>query len=183
MLILFDLNIPLKTHSQGSIFPSKSDIYPPPPLLKMIFFSPLATCRFSTPIVAFFFLNSSLFCIFFTLLLPLFSFSFPFFPFSFPFLPFSFTFSPFFSSPFHIFSPKCHRLIFPPSGGGGYFPVYRPLPIASLILLVVTEAVGICNTTTNRESNSRMSRPPRSLDFAEYYFTVLPALRILTLRW
>ncbi len=39
---------------QGSIFRSENDIYSPPPLLKIIFFPPLATCRFSTPIVAFF---------------------------------------------------------------------------------------------------------------------------------
>ncbi len=66
-------------------------------------------------------LNSSLFCIYFTLLLPLFSFSFPVLPFSFhssfffPLSSFSFTISPFFSLPFHNFSPKWHRLIFPPT--------------------------------------------------------------------
>jgi hypothetical protein len=38
---------------QGSIFRSEKDIYSPGPLLKMIFFPPLATCRFLTPIVAF----------------------------------------------------------------------------------------------------------------------------------
>jgi hypothetical protein len=86
------------------------------PLVKMIFFPPLVPCCFSTPILAFL-PYSSLFCIYFTLLLPLFSFSFPFLPFSFPFLPFPFTFSPFFSSPLPIFSPECHRLIFPPPGG------------------------------------------------------------------
>ncbi len=53
---------------------SENDIYSPPPLLKMIFFPPLVTHRFSTPIMVF--LPSSLFCIYFTLLLPLFSFSF-----------------------------------------------------------------------------------------------------------
>ncbi len=37
---------------QGSVFRSENDIYPPP-LLKIIFFRPLATCHFSTPIVAF----------------------------------------------------------------------------------------------------------------------------------
>ncbi len=37
---------------QGSIFRSENDIYSPP-LLKIIFFPPLATCSFSTPIVAF----------------------------------------------------------------------------------------------------------------------------------
>ncbi len=59
---------------------------------------------------------------YFAFILP---FYFPFLSFSFPFLPFSFTFSPFSFSPFHIFSPKWHRLIFPPPGG--YFPKYRPL--------------------------------------------------------
>ncbi len=52
---------------------------------------------------------------------------FPFFLFLyFPLFPFSFIFSIFFSSPFHIFSPKWHRLIFPPPRRGG-IPIYRPL--------------------------------------------------------
>ncbi len=59
-----------------------------PPFLKMIFFHSLAICHFRLPSWPFC-LNSSLFCIYFTLLLPLFSFFF--------------TFSPFFSSPSHIF--------------------------------------------------------------------------------
>ncbi len=61
----------------------------------------------------------------FALILPYFAFILPFFSFSFPFLPFSFTFSPFFSSPFHIFPPKWHRLIFSP-GGGGIFQYIDP---------------------------------------------------------
>ncbi len=70
------------------------------------------------------------------LILPYFAFILPFysppFSFSFPFLPFSFTFSPFFSSPFQIFFPKWHRLIFP-SPRGGYFPIYRPLAYCQLL--------------------------------------------------
>ncbi len=98
---------------QGSIFRSENDIYSPPPSENDIF-SPLAThCFFLLPSWPFC-LNSSLFCNYFTRLLPLFSFSFPF-------LPFSFTYSPLFSSPFHIFSPKWHRLISPSQGGGGIF--------------------------------------------------------------
>ncbi len=42
-----------KYMSQGSIFQSKTNIYSPLPLLKIIFFPPLATRRFSTTIVAF----------------------------------------------------------------------------------------------------------------------------------
>ncbi len=49
--------------------------------------------------------NSSLFCFYFTLLLPS-------WPFSFALLPFSFTFSTFFSSPFPIFLLKWHRWYF-----------------------------------------------------------------------
>jgi hypothetical protein len=52
---------------------------------------------------------SSLFCIYFTVLLPLFSFLSPFFFFLLHF--------PLFLL-FHIFSPKWHRLIFLPGGGG-----------------------------------------------------------------
>ncbi len=92
------------TGMQGSIFRSKNYIYPPP-LLKMIFFAPLATRLFLTPIMAFlpqffpilhlFYSFTSSFLIFF-----------PHSSFFFPFLLFSFSFSPFFSSPFHIFSSK-----------------------------------------------------------------------------
>ncbi len=77
-------------------------------------------------------------CGLFALILPYFAFILPlFFPSSHLLSPFflflsssfSFTFSPFFSSPFHIFSPKLHRLIFPPRG---YFLIYRPLAVALL---------------------------------------------------
>ncbi len=90
----------------------------PPPFWKLYFFPLSRHVVFWLPSLPFC-LNSSLLCNYFTLLLPLLSFSFPFLPFSSPFLPFSFTFSPFFFSPFHIFSPKWHRLIFPPPPGGG----------------------------------------------------------------
>ncbi len=73
-------------------------------------------------------LNSSIFCIYLTLLLPLFSFSFPFLPYSSPFLPFSFTFSPFLFFAFSYFFPLMTSADIRPSPrGGGYFPIYRPL--------------------------------------------------------
>ncbi len=70
-------------------------------------------------------LNSSLFCSYFTFLLPLFSLSFPFPLFSFSFLPFSFTFSPCFSLHFHIFSPNDIGWYFSlPPGGEVFFLQY-----------------------------------------------------------
>ncbi len=101
-----------------------------PPFRKW-YFPPIATHCFSCP----FCLNSFLFCIYFTLLLPIFSFSFFLFlflssiflflpsmylPFSSLyvssfFLPFSSLFLPsFFSSMLLIISRKLYRLIFPP---------------------------------------------------------------------
>ncbi len=62
-------------------------------------------------------LNSFLFCNYFTLLLLLSHFLSPFFLFLSPFFLFLLRFSPFFSSPFHILSPKWHRLIILPGGG------------------------------------------------------------------
>ncbi len=125
------------TFLQGSIFRSENVIYSPP-LLKMIFFPLLWHVVFWLPLWPFC-PNSSLFCNYFTLLLPLFSFSFPIFfsfpffpfyfpflPFSFPFLPFSFTFSPF-SLRLFIFFPPNDISWYPPPRGGGYFPIYRPL--------------------------------------------------------
>ncbi len=104
--------------SQESLFWSESDIYYPPfwkwnffPLSHHVVYQ-LQSCPFR--------LNSSLSCIYFTLLLDI-------FPLSICFLPFTPTFSPF-SLPLFIFSPKWHRLIFPPTGGEWYSPVYRPLP-------------------------------------------------------
>ncbi len=84
-----------------------------------IFFPLLATCRFPTD-GCLFFHNSSLFCIYFTFLLPIFSFSFKFDPFSLT--------SPFFLFPFSYFSPNGIGLYSPLGGGrAGYFPIYRPL--------------------------------------------------------
>ncbi len=68
-------------------------------------------------------LNSSIFGIYFTLLLPIYSFSFPYLPCSFPFLPFSFTFSSFFFYIFSLFYFPFH--IFPPNDIGRYiFPIH-----------------------------------------------------------
>ncbi len=67
---------------RGLYFGPKT-IFIPPPLRKMIF-SPLSQHVFRFPSWPFC-LNSSRFCNYFTLLLPLFSFSFPFLPFSFSF--------------------------------------------------------------------------------------------------
>ncbi len=99
------------TPSPRGLYFGPKTIFIPPPLLKMLFVPLLWHIVFQLPLCPFC-LNSSLFCNYFTLLLPLISFSFRFLPFSFPFLPFSFTFPSYFSSPFHIFSPKLHRLIF-----------------------------------------------------------------------
>jgi hypothetical protein len=65
-------------------------------------------------------LNSSLFCIYSTLLLPSFSFSFPLSSF-FLFYLHLFLFS------FSYFFLRWHWLIFLGGRGGGYFPIYRPL--------------------------------------------------------
>jgi hypothetical protein len=98
-----------------------------PPFLERTSFPPLATRRFLLllcPVC----LNSFLFCIYLTpVLLPISLFKpFPFLPFSFPFLPFSLTLSLFFISPFHIFCLQV-TLAEDSPGGGGYFPIYRPL--------------------------------------------------------
>ncbi len=102
-------------------FIPKTILIPPPTLLKMIFFPPLRTYCYFTPIVAFC-LDSSLFCIYFTLLLPLFYFLFSLFlPFSFPIIPFSLTFSSFF-----IFFPWMPSTDIPPPRGGD-ISIYRTL--------------------------------------------------------
>ncbi len=89
--------IHLTTQGLGSIFippsPSEKDIFPP-----------LTTCHFRLLLWPFT-LNSSLFCIYFTLLLPLLPFSFPFFLFLSPFFLFLLRFPPF-SLPLFIFSPQ-----------------------------------------------------------------------------
>ncbi len=97
----------------------------PPSFLKWYFFPLSRHVVFPLPSWPFF-LNSSLFCIYFTLLLPLFSFPFPFLLFSFPFLPFSFTFSPFFLFTFSYFFPQMTPADIPPPRGR-YFPIYGPL--------------------------------------------------------
>jgi hypothetical protein len=105
----------------------KRYLFPPPPFWKWYFFPPLGTSRFFDS-------HHSLFALilpYFAFILP-FNFPFsqflsPFFIFLSPFFLFSFIFSPFFSSPFHIFSPKWHWLIFPPpQGGWGIFQYIGP---------------------------------------------------------
>ncbi len=104
--------------------------------MKMIFF-PLSQYVIFQPPSWPFCLNSSLYCNYFTLLLPLFSFSFLFLPFSFSFLPFSITFSPFFSSPFSYFFPQMTSAdIFPPPPpqGGSIFQYIGPWDTLSRLL-------------------------------------------------
>ncbi len=119
---------------RGSIFRSENDIYFPPPPSENYIFSPSYDTLFFDSHHGLFALILPYFAIILLFYFPLlifFPLSSSFFPLSsFLFPPFSFfvTFSPFFSSPFHIFSPKWHRLIPPPpSRGGGYFPINRPL--------------------------------------------------------
>ncbi len=97
------------------IFRSENDIYPPP-LLKMIFL-PLSGDIVFTPIVAFL-LYSSLFCFYFTLLLPFSHFLSPFFLFPSP--------SPFFLFLLHFSAVSLPLFKFSPQmtladirGGGG----------------------------------------------------------------
>ncbi len=113
----------------------KQYLSPPPPLLKMILFPPLATSRFSTPIVAFlpkffsilhlFYPVSSLFLIFF----PLSSFFFPLSSFFFPLSSFFFYIFPLFLFPFSNFFPQMASADIPPPGGGGIFQYIDPCSI------------------------------------------------------
>ncbi len=116
--------------SRGLYFgPKTIFIPPPPPLLKMIFFPLLRHIVFWLPLRPFR-LNSSLFCNYFTLLLPLFPFSFPFLSFSFP-VPlssFSFYIFPLFLFAFSYFFPQVTSTDIPPPGGGGYFRILGPWP-------------------------------------------------------
>ncbi len=104
----------------------------PCPLLKIIFSPSHSTlffdshCGLFALILPYFAIILPFFIPFSHFLSSFFLFLSSFFLFSFLFLPFSLKFSPFFSSPFHIFSPKWHWLIFTPPPGG-YFPIYRPL--------------------------------------------------------
>jgi hypothetical protein len=116
------------TPPQGSIFRFENDIYSPSPSWKWYFFPLSRFVVYRLPLWLFC-LNSSLFCIYFTLLLPLFSFSFPFFLFIFPFFLFLLHFPHFSLHLFIFFPPNDIGWYFPPQGGGGgYLPIYRPLP-------------------------------------------------------
>ncbi len=114
--------------SRGLYFGPKT-IFIPPPFWKWYFFPLLWHVIFRLPSWPFY-LNSSLFCNYFTLLLPLFSFSFPFLPFTFPFLSPFFLFLlhfPYFSLRLFIFFPPNDIAWYlPPQGGGegGIFPVF-----------------------------------------------------------
>ncbi len=100
------------TISQGSIFRSENDIYPPP-LLKIIFFLLSLHVIFRLPSWPFC-LNSTLFCNYFTLLLPLSHFLSPFFLFLLHFPPFSLRL-------FIFFPPNDIGWYFPPPRGGRVF--------------------------------------------------------------
>jgi energy-coupling factor transporter transmembrane protein EcfT len=119
----------------------------PPPLLKIIFFPLSRHVIFRLPLWPFC-LNSSLFCICYTLSLPLSHFLPPFFLFC-PFFLFLLHFPPF-SLPFHIFSPKWHRLISPPPGElqlswNNQFRLCNTGPSATTALLPISD---ICVNAT-----------------------------------
>ncbi len=117
-------NVSVWNKHRGLLFGPKT--ISPPPLRKMIFF-PLSQHIVFRLLSWPFCLYSSLFCIYFTLLLPLFYFLSPFF-FFFPLFCFVFNIFPLFSIPLFIFFPsKDIYWYFAPSGGGGYYPIYRPL--------------------------------------------------------
>jgi hypothetical protein len=105
----------------------KNNIYSPP-LLKMIFFPPLATCHFSTPTVGLFSLILPYFAFTLTFYFPFSHFLSPFLLFLFPFFLFLFHFPPLFPFTFSYFFPQMTSadIFLPPKGGGGYFPIYRP---------------------------------------------------------
>ncbi len=111
---------------RGLCFGSKT-IFILTPLLKIIFFPPLAT-RFSTPIVAFFSLILPYFAFTLTFYFPFSHFLSPFLLFIFPFFLFLLHFPPFFSSPFHIFSLKWSLadIFSSPPGWGGIFQYIDP---------------------------------------------------------
>ncbi len=111
---------------QGSIFWSENDIYSPPPLLKMIFFPPLATCHFSTPIVAFFPKIFPILHLFYPFTSPFLIF-FPPYSFFFSLSSFFFYIFPLFLFIFSYFFPQMTSAdIFPPpQGGGGVFSIIQ----------------------------------------------------------
>jgi hypothetical protein len=96
----------------------------------------LVTRHFFTPIVVFF-LNSSLFCIYFNLLSPLFSFSFPFLPFSIPFLPLSILFLPY-SIPFLPFLSRFVLFLL-------HFPLYPKMTSADILSPLLRGGGGFSN--------------------------------------
>jgi hypothetical protein len=119
------VNLHRKT-SRGLYFgPKTIFITPPPPLLKIIFFPLSGHLVFRLPLWPFY-LNSSLFCNYFTLLLPLFSFSFPFSSF---FCPLFFLFLlhfPSFSLRLFMFFPQIILADIPPPPGGEVFSNIGP---------------------------------------------------------
>ncbi len=132
---------------QRSIFWYINDIRcPSPPLSENDIFPPLGTFVFWL-LSCLFCLNSSLFSIYFTLLLHIFSFSFPLSPF------FSLTFS-LFSLPLCIFFPWITSAdIFPSLGGGGYFSYIDPWawPVLNMLCAHVQELAIVedkCDTSS-----------------------------------
>ncbi len=109
-----------RQYTRGLYFGPKT-IFIPPPFWKWYFFPLSRHVVFRLPSWPFC-LNSSLFCNYFTLLLPLFSFSFPFLPFLSLFYLLLLHFPSFFSSPFSYFFPQMTSADI--SRGGEYFPIY-----------------------------------------------------------
>ncbi len=108
---------------RGLYFALKT-IFIPPPFWKWCF--PLSPFVIFLLLLWPFSLNSSLFHIYFPLLLPLFLLSSPFFHFLSPFLLFLLHF-PLFSLPLFVFYiPKWKLADISLGGGGRYFPIYRP---------------------------------------------------------
>ncbi len=114
---------------KGLFLGPKTLFIPPPPPSKNYIFCPSRD-------TSFFDFHRGLFPLilpYFTFILPFYflfsNFLSPFFLFLFPFFLFLLHFPLFFSSPFHIFPPKWHRLIFfhPPRGAGGIFQYIDPV--------------------------------------------------------
>ncbi len=113
----------------------------PPPFWKWHFFPSRDTSFFYSHF-GLFALILPYFAVIWPFYLPFYHFLFPFFLFLPPFFLFLLHFPLFYSLRFHIFSPKWHGLIFPPPPrGGGYFPIYRPLPTP-------LKEVGLCGTAS-----------------------------------
>ncbi len=117
----------LQQNHRGLYFGLKTIFIPPPPSENDIF-SPSRDTSFFDSYRGLFALILPYFAFLLPLFLPFSHFLSPFFLFLSSFFLFLLHFPPFFSFPFHIFSPKRHRLIFfPPPQGGAYCPIYRPL--------------------------------------------------------